>query len=126
MKFRDYSINSAFGFGSNSISFERFGLPKVVIVDDNATPENKKKHECQLCGKWFAHSTTMKDHMNIHYTKRPYKCKFPGCKKAFANGSNLSRHIRIHTGEKPYSCNICNKLFTQSSNLKVHIKIHEK
>lgn len=76
------------------------------------------------CGKKFSHSSTLKDHMNIHFQRKPYQCK--ECGKGFPNGSNLNRHARIHTKSKPYVCNICNKAFSQSSNLRVHQKIHSR
>jgi hypothetical protein len=76
------------------------------------------------CTKRFSHSSTLKDHMNIHLQRKPYTCK--ECGKGFPNGSNLNRHARIHTKSKPYVCNVCNKAFSQSSNLRVHQKIHER
>lgn len=76
------------------------------------------------CNKRFSHSSTLKDHMNIHFQRKPYICK--ECGKGFPNGSNLNRHARIHTKSKPYVCPVCNKAFSQSSNLRVHQKIHER
>jgi uncharacterized Zn-finger protein len=76
------------------------------------------------CTKRFSHSSTLKDHMNIHLQRKPYTCK--ECGKGFPNGSNLNRHARIHTKSKPYVCPVCNKAFSQSSNLRVHQKIHDR
>jgi uncharacterized Zn-finger protein len=76
------------------------------------------------CSKKFSHSSTLKDHMNIHLQRKPYTCK--ECGKGFPNGSNLNRHARIHTKSKPYVCPVCNKAFSQSSNLRVHQKIHDR
>lgn len=83
-----------------------------------------KPYSCEICGKNFSHSSTLKDHMNIHSQNKPYFCTYLGCTKSFSNGSNLNRHMRIHTGVRPYKCSVCKKKFSQSSNLKVHEKIH--
>lgn len=100
--------------------------PVPKFVKNKSTNSVDRPYKCQVCEKSFTHSSTLKDHMNIHLRNKPYICSYPGCSKSFSNGSNLNRHMRVHTGEKPYKCNICKKEFSQSSNLKVHQKIHKR
>ena len=62
------------------------------------TADNKKKHQCDICGKGFNASQNLKDHINIHNGEKPYNCKY--CNACFASGGNHAQHERGHEGFK--------------------------
>ncbi|KAJ0069107.1 hypothetical protein NL108_017977 [Boleophthalmus pectinirostris] len=81
----------------------------------------KKKVECELCGRKFAHPSGMIYHMRSeHFEEKPFSCKECGTK--FAAKSSLKNHMRLHTGEKPYSCKECDISFAVAAGLAYHIK----
>lgn len=79
------------------------------------------KH-CNICGKAFAPTTSLRLHMTSHTGTRDFKCKF--CPQKFAFKSTLRRHEKVHTGEKPFKCSLCNNSYSQSSNLNRHMQQH--
>jgi uncharacterized Zn-finger protein len=60
------------------------------------THDPQRSHRCKLCGKRFALSQYLKDHMNVHTGDRPYKCKYANCNMAFSQAGKLSAHHREH------------------------------
>jgi len=65
-------------------------------TESKHTPNNQKKHQCEICGKGFAAKQNFEDHKNIHTGEKPYKCK--QCTTSFASKANLLMHERSHRG----------------------------
>uniref|UniRef100_A0A1I7W4L6 Zinc finger protein n=1 Tax=Loa loa TaxID=7209 RepID=A0A1I7W4L6_LOALO len=92
-------------------------------LDEHTINTPKKSFKCKICGKGFAQSSHLTQHMSIHTGYKPHKCKT--CGKGFAWSWDMKKHVRIHTGDKPYKCGICGKSFAQSSNMHTHVKKHK-
>ena len=54
--------------------------------------------------------------------KKKWNCEF--CGKKFIRKLFLERHQRVHTGELPFQCGICQKCFSRKWDLKRHFKKH--
>lgn len=98
--------------------------PSLAHQDEasKAVAYEKRKHECQVCGKRFYGKSNLVDHLRYHANVKPFQCLY--CDKSFTQMGSLQCHLRTHTGLKPFVCQICNKAFNQSSSLKVHIRSH--
>ena len=82
----------------------------------------EKGRHCGVCDKYYTSMPALAMHMQTH--NRNYKCSH--CSKTFSRSWLLTNHIRIHTGEKPYPCTHsgCQKRFSDKSNLRTHLKVH--
>ena len=65
-------------------------------IQSQHTPNEDKKHKCEVCGKGFSEKDRLKDHKNIHTGEKPYKCKF--CPACFASKGTHAMHERSHLG----------------------------
>lgn len=81
-----------------------------------------KPYLCPHCGKYFSQKASLKQHCRTHNTIRPHKC--PECPQSFYGKGDLNKHMRLHTGERPYVCEMCGETFIQSSHLVAHRRIH--
>ena len=61
---------------------------------------NKKRYNCELCGKSFSAAKTLKNHIHtIHENHKDHKCG--SCSKSFSQAGDLKRHIHtVHEGHK--------------------------
>ncbi|KAM9365120.1 zinc finger and BTB domain-containing protein 40 isoform 2-T2 [Pholidichthys leucotaenia] len=85
------------------------------------TTQAKKKTECDLCGRTFAHPSGLVYHKRTeHFEEKPFACEECGSK--FGANSSLKNHMRLHTGEKPYTCKHCDLSFTVAAALAYHTK----
>lgn len=82
----------------------------------------KRKHQCDLCGKTFIYQSNLNDHSRIHSGDKPFVCSICGHK--FSQSGHLMVHIRTHTGVKPYQCEHCLRSFSISQALKKHLRTH--
>ncbi|XP_063392066.1 zinc finger protein 724-like [Cydia fagiglandana] len=76
---------------------------------------------CEHCGKLFANSFQLRNHLRRHTGERPFACD--NCPKRFDLKAKLVIHMKVHSGEKPYKCELCNLHFTLKSNLMRHVRI---
>lgn len=98
---------------------KRFALSKHIKYIHLTT---LKYFPCDICGKTFKQSCTLKGHKLVHTNKRPFECL--QCGKCFKRRSTLNVHIDcVHL--KVYNhviCWHCEKQFTRKSLLKRHIE----
>ncbi|XP_041364804.1 zinc finger and SCAN domain-containing protein 4-like isoform X2 [Gigantopelta aegis] len=81
--------------------------------------KRERKHiVCDICGKGFSQSGTMRSHRRTHTGERPYQCDV--CQKSFGDRSTWRKHRRVHTRDRPFTCDVCGKSFAQSGNVARH------
>lgn len=69
-------------------------------VRETSLAAHKKRHElaakrpfkCEICGKGFMRTVTLRDHMNTHNGVKPHKCKV--CGRGWASRPNMLKHVR--------------------------------
>nr|XP_049597371.1 zinc finger protein 771 isoform X37 [Syngnathus scovelli] len=98
-------------------------LSHVPAATAAADDESQTKHrQCSHCGIFFAHSSSLKQHMRMHTRKNFFFCS--DCSQKLSRRKHLTVHTRIHTGEKPFSCSVCGQKFSEKGSLKSHTRIH--
>ena len=77
---------------------------------------------CNICGAQFSSTTSLRTHLDIHYDRRPYACRF--CEMKFRQLGHLSNHCKkVHNEEFPYQCNLCSATFKGPILVKKHMQI---
>ena len=65
------------------------------------TADDKKKFQCQDCGKGFVRKADIQKHrINVHLktkTKKPYHCRY-GCDSTYNHPTNRNRHENTKHG----------------------------
>ena len=109
--------------GGESINF-----PNLNFHFNMPTPANIAI-ACEVCGKNFTTTTTLKRHMKIHTGEKTFECVI--CERKFGRSSHLKRHMETHNKDKKASvpqyqfpCQICGKRFSRTSHVKRHEEIH--
>lgn len=85
---------------------------------------SSSSHDCNVCGRGFTQSSSVKRHMVVHTGEKNSECDI--CKKKFTCKRNVKQHMKIHIGEKKYECTICIDRFTKNSSLEKHMLFHSK
>nr|XP_039270586.1 zinc finger protein OZF-like [Styela clava] len=83
----------------------------------------KATHKCSKCGRKFAQSSHLHDHMRTHSSEKRHVCSF--CGLAVASKINLKRHESKHTGDRSLICRVCHKTFAVRHDLRRHMRSHE-
>ncbi|KAK0163188.1 hypothetical protein PV327_006896 [Microctonus hyperodae] len=87
------------------------------------TPRWYTSKTCEMCGKTYADSKCLKNHIQaVHSKLRPYVCNV--CGHASARKAMLQMHLRQHTGDKPFNCDICDFKTGDHNSLRRHIMRH--
>ncbi|KAK6635362.1 hypothetical protein RUM44_000613 [Polyplax serrata] len=87
-----------------------------------------KEFICELCGKRFAYSMTLKNHKLSHSEERPHACRI--CGTTFKRTTHLRTHEQGVHGlhdkvlPKKYTCDICQKSMVRKESLEAHMKEH--
>lgn len=81
--------------------------------------------KCCECGKSYATSQLLSEHLLVHESYFRFFCQF--CSKGFHDKSNLKVHVLVHTGVRPFHCQQpqCSSAFTTKQCLQMHYrKVH--
>jgi len=88
-------------------------------MNSSGSESEYRSFACPSCGKTFASSSGLKQHMHIHGSIKPYKCEI--CSKAYTQFSNLCRHKRSHSDCKAqFTCKTCRTPFQSTLALAKH------
>ncbi|KAG7089215.1 hypothetical protein E1B28_010916 [Marasmius oreades] len=99
--------SDSFGHRSDSIppssasSSGGEALPRSIVcptvakstVSEASRPSRIKeaKHPCHICFSTFTEKHGFRNHLNVHYGRKPYACD--GCKKRFTTSHTRNRHV---------------------------------
>ena len=84
-----------------------------TLPNARATPEpvkyhlprvrsERKKFECNMCGKIFTRAYNLRSHLRSHNDERPFVCRT--CRKAFVREADMKRHEGTHDNERQIIC----------------------
>ena len=92
------------------------GMENKMDEDDD---EKEKMLSCEECGKSFASTIGLKNHLRKHRkTEKSHQCA--KCDKSFGAFSSLRRHTRT-AHEQFFKCAMCYKFFKGKKTLKEHM-----
>ena len=79
----------------------------------------KGHHVCDICGARFISYGNLTMHLNIHFGRRPYSCRF--CPKRFRQAGHLTAHCKnVHGQAFPFRCDLCKMQFKGQVKMRKH------
>jgi len=93
-----------------------------VIFVSNSAEINYQPFLCDICGKNFSTSLSLRMHHKLHTGERPYSCNT--CGKSFMQKAQLTQHELRHLGIRPFACTLCDRTFSQKAQLTQHMRQH--
>ena len=96
-----------------------------TISSEKLEQLEKKKINCEHCGKLFYHQSQHMRHMKGHKGIKDFQCD--QCDKSYTSNTSLAQHIEvIHLGKRSFVCSGCGKTFGRVAGLKIHSLSHSK
>lgn len=83
-----------------------------------------KNHSCSTCGRSFVQKSDMIRHETTHSESFNVPCIFAGCEKSFKTNKSMRCHLIVHSTERPFKCQHCAKTFKVRRLLKFHEGLH--
>lgn len=93
-----------------------------VVYMSSSAEINYRPFLCDICGKNFSTSLSLRMHHKIHSGERPFACTT--CGKSFVQKVQLNQHELRHLGIRPFACTVCERTFSQKAQLTQHIRLH--
>ncbi|XP_060726841.1 zinc finger protein 1035 [Tachysurus vachellii] len=75
---------------------------------------------CSFCDKSFISSESLKNHLQLHVGKKPFRCL--ECGKSFIRRGHLITHKNIH--KRRIQCSVCKKIVPTIADLLKHRQSH--
>uniref|UniRef100_A0A8D9A2X1 Zinc finger protein 629 n=1 Tax=Cacopsylla melanoneura TaxID=428564 RepID=A0A8D9A2X1_9HEMI len=87
--------------------------------------DTSKPFACTVCKKSFYTKWNLGLHQWTHVsrTHMPFKCK--SCNRGFYSANEYQAHLRSHRNIRPYTCNYCGRKFIRKFNCIRHVREHE-
>lgn len=101
---------------------KNFSSRAAVSDHERANCGQNPIYPCEICGKRYNTSSSLKNHYSLHSDELPYSCQY--CGKCYRTRGQVKVHERTHTGEKPYACDFCPKRFGHRETLHTHRSLH--
>ena len=97
--------------------------------DDEMPSDDKNTHMCNICGKRFAHKSSLSRHRQSHKIRPVLLCL--KCNKQYSRKDSFKNHEKIgqcikNIVKTSWECEVCGKTFGRKSSRTRHMKVHEK
>uniref|UniRef100_A0AAR5PHW7 C2H2-type domain-containing protein n=1 Tax=Dendroctonus ponderosae TaxID=77166 RepID=A0AAR5PHW7_DENPD len=113
VKIEDHDLAELVKLEREANYIDKLKDPKSVLVEE-------KLCRCEICHKTFVSANTLKHHLIVHSSERPFKCDI--CDLTFKRKAYLNIHRNKHTKQRQYRINGSSELLV---DVKQEIKIEE-